>query len=94
MEVVLHDPVVISSTVSERVLAETELIRVMEAGTGYYLGTMTGRVADHHGASVSEWPFNLLGGRSRGTFGVRHRPRAGTQHEPAASAWMQSGKSG
>ena len=90
MEVVLHDPVVISSTVSERVLAETELIRVMEAGTGYYLGTMTGRVADHHGRAYQNGrsTFSVVDRGARSEFVIAHElgHNMSLQHPPGCRA--------
>ena len=67
MEVSLHDPVVTSSSASESILRETELIRVMEGAGGHYLGTMTGPVADRHGLA------NVYG---RSTFSVVDRGRS------------------
>ncbi|MYG36498.1 MAG: hypothetical protein F4205_13500 [Gemmatimonadetes bacterium] len=49
MEVLLHDPVVTSNHNAQSLLQETDLIRVMEAAAGYYLGTMTGPVLGNHG---------------------------------------------
>lgn len=90
MEVVLHDPVVISSSVSERVLAETELIRVMEAGTGYYLGTMTGRVADHHGRAYQNGrsSFSVVDRGTRSEFVIAHElgHNMSLQHPPGCRA--------
>ncbi len=90
MEVVLHDPVVISSSVSERVLAETELIRVMEAGTGHYLGTMTGRVADHHGRAYQDGrsTFSVVDRGARSEFVIAHElgHNMGLRHPPGCRA--------
>ena len=90
MEVVLHDPVVISSSVSERVLGETELIRVMEAGTGHYLGTMTGRVADHHGRAYQDGrsTFSVVDRGARSEFVIAHElgHNMGLQHPPGCRA--------
>ena len=90
MEVVLHDPVVTSSSVSERVLAETELIRVMEAGTGHYLGTMTGRVADHHGRAYQDGrsTFSVVDRGARSEFVIAHElgHNMGLQHPPGCRA--------
>ena len=41
LEVTAHEPVLSSSRYSDELLAQTEAIRVMEGGTGHYLGLMS-----------------------------------------------------
>lgn len=90
MEVVLHDPVVTSSTASLRVLAETELIRVMEAGAGHYLGTMSGPVADHHGRAYQSGrsTFSVVDRGTRSEFVIAHElgHNMSLQHPPGCGA--------
>ncbi len=90
MEVVLHDPVVTSSTASERVLAETDLIRVMEAGIGHYLGTMSGPVADHHGRAYQRGrsTFSVVDRGTRSEFVIAHElgHNMSLQHPPGCGA--------
>ena len=90
MDVVLHDPVVTSSTASGSILNHTEVIRVLEAGPGYYLGTMTGPVADHHGRAYQHGrsSFSVVDRGDRSEFVIAHElgHNMSLQHPPGCAA--------
>ena len=74
MEVLLHDPVVTSNHNAQSLLQETDLIRVMEAAAGYYLGTMTGPVLGNHGLAYQSGrsSFSLVDLRERSELVIAH----------------------
>lgn len=90
MDVVLHDPVATSSTASGSILNHTEVIRVLEAGPGYYLGTMTGPVADHHGRAYQHGrsSFSVVDRGDRSEFVIAHElgHNMSLQHPPGCAA--------
>ena len=49
----IHDPVVSTSNYSEDLLDRTDAIRVAESGTGYFMGTMSGRVTGGDGIAYA-----------------------------------------
>jgi len=56
-EVEKHEPVLTSSQDIDRLLEETRAIRVMEGGTGYYLGIMSGEADGAQGAAELSAPL-------------------------------------
>ena len=92
MEVSLHDPVVTSSSASQSILRETELIRVMEGAGGHYLGTMTGPVADLHGAGYlnGRSTFSVVDLGSRSEFVIAHElgHNMSLRHPPGCEAGL------
>ena len=57
--VTAHDPVLSSRNNANALLGETSAIRVMESGSGFYMGTMSGRLGGFAGGGLAQ-----LGGRS------------------------------
>ena len=51
LDVTAHEPVLSSSNSTRRLLEETEAIRVMEGGSGHYMGMMAGPVAGPDGVA-------------------------------------------
>lgn len=90
MEVLLHDPVVTSNHTAEGLLRETDLIRVMEAAAGYYLGTMTGSVLGNHGLAYQSGrsSFSVVDLRERSELVIAHElgHNMSLQHPPGCGA--------
>ena len=59
LDVTAHDPVLSSRNNAHALLGETSAIRVMESGSGFYMGTMTGRLGGAAGGGLAQ-----IGGRS------------------------------
>jgi len=59
LDVTAHDPVLSSRNNANALLGETSAIRVMEGGSGFYMGTMSGRLGGSAGGGLAH-----LGGRS------------------------------
>ena len=61
LEVTAHEPVVSSSNSARTIFGETKAIRVMEGGTGHYMGTMTSPVTGAGGLADApgRWIFSL-----------------------------------
>ena len=59
LDVTAHDPVLSSRNNANALLGETSAIRVMENGSGFYMGTMSGRLGGFAGGGLAQ-----LGGRS------------------------------
>ena len=59
LDVTAHDPVLSSRNNANALLGETSAIRVMESGSGFYMGTMSGRLGGSAGGGLAH-----LGGRS------------------------------
>ncbi|MDE2879420.1 Ig-like domain-containing protein [Candidatus Palauibacter soopunensis] len=59
LDVTAHDPVLSSRNNANALLGETSAIRVMESGSGFYMGTMSGRLGGFAGGGLAQ-----LGGRA------------------------------
>ena len=59
LDVTAHDPVVSSRNNANALLSETSAIRAMESGSGFYMGTMSGRLGGFAGGGLAQ-----IGGRS------------------------------
>ena len=59
LDVTAHDPVLSASNNATALLGETSAIRVMEGGSGFYMGTMSGRLGGFAGGGIAQ-----LGGRA------------------------------
>ena len=59
LAVTAHDPVLSTRNNANALLGETSAIRVMESGSGFYMGTMSGRLGGFAGGGLAQ-----LGGRS------------------------------
>jgi len=83
LEVGAHEPVMSSSNSAWRLLSETFAIRAMEGGTGYYMGTMSGRVTGASGIAPIGYKalFSLLPGPTAHelghSFSLYHAPCGG-----------------
>ncbi|MCY3698553.1 MAG: Ig-like domain-containing protein [Gemmatimonadetes bacterium] len=82
LDLTVHEPVVTSSDDSSALLRETALIRTMEGGSGYYLGTIPGPFGDAVGgrAQVGGWasvgmPVGAIFAHELGhNMSLRHAP--------------------
>ena len=73
--VTAHEPVVTSRNNSSDLVHETEAIRVLEGGRGYYLGTMTGEFQGIDGLALrtpSRASFSTLDRGSRSEYVIAH----------------------
>lgn len=59
LDVTAHEPVLSSRNNANALLSETSAIRVMESGSGFYMGTMSGRLGGFAGGGLAH-----LGGRA------------------------------
>ena len=88
LDVTAHEPVLSSSNSTRRLLEETEAIRVMEGGSGHYMGTMAGPVTGARRGGVRPRPGELLGPPAG-----HHRARTRPQHESPSRAVRRRGRS-
>ena len=88
MRVTAHGPVVTSSNGGFHILSETEAIRVMEGGTGHYMGMLpefsnVGGVADWPGRSSASVPYSSTVAHELGhNMNLQHAP-CGTVGDPS-----------
>ena len=59
LDVTAHDPVLSSNNNANALLRETSAIRAMESGSGFFMGTMSGRLGGFAGGGLAQ-----LGGRA------------------------------
>ena len=85
-----HEPVLTSYNTANRLIEQTDLIRVMEGGHGHYLGTMTG---EFEGVDGSAYPygrttFSKTDGGDRSEYVIAHElgHNMGLQHTPGCGA--------
>ena len=85
-----HEPVFTSSNDVDGLLEETKAIRVMEGGTGYYLGMMSSETDGPQGVAELGAPFAVsvadpfIAAHELGhTMGLQHAPCGGTDSDPA-----------
>ena len=89
LTVTAHEAVLSSSNHAYDLIAETQAIRVMEGATGYYMGTMSGRVAGAAGlaggvASFAVPRASTIAHEFGHNFGLPHAPCGGaTTPDPA-----------
>ena len=82
LTVTAREPVLSSSNDAYDLIAETRAIRVMEGGTGYYMGTMSGRVTGAAGLGGGVASFAVPGAyviahEFGHNFGLPHAPCGG-----------------
>ena len=85
LEVAAHEPVVSSSINAFDLLAQTEAIRVMEGGSGHYLGTKAGQIAGAAGVAYSPGRA-AFAGLSSGTFAHELGHNMSLAHAPCGGA--------
>ena len=89
LSVTAHEPVLSSSNDAYDLIAETRAIRVMEGGTGYYMGLMSGEITGANGlgggvASFSRLNAETIAHEFGHNFGLPHAPCGGAGNPDAA----------
>ncbi len=89
LTVTAHEAVLSSSNHAYDLLAETRAIRVMEGATGYYMGTMSGRVTGAAGlaggvASFAVPRASVIAHEFGHNFGLPHAPCGGADNPDPA----------
>ena len=85
LELTAHEPVLSSSNDARRLMEETEAIRVMEGGSGHYLGTMAGSVTGPSGVAFLPGRAGFSIPRS-GTIAHELGHNLGLHHAPCGGA--------
>ena len=90
LEVAAHEPVVSSSNNAFDLLTQTEAIRVMEGGSGHYLGTKAGQIAGAAGvgytpgrAALSVLSSGTIAHELGHNMNLRHAPCEASGPDPA-----------
>lgn len=89
VDVTSHEPVLSTSNESSAILAQTEAIRLMEGGAGYYMGMMAGRtqgrgIAYRPGRSAFAGPDGPTVGHELGhNMSLLHAPCSAPDTDPA-----------
>ena len=83
--VTAHEPVLSSSNDARRLMEETEAIRVLESGSGHYLGTMAGPVTGPSGVAFLPGRAGFSVPRS-GTIAHELGHNLGLHHAPCGGA--------